>query len=609
MYLKINILFCFLLFAVTSLTQNSAPPVYEINADTSVKKIPDNYWEMLVDTNGNRTIEDVRSSEVSAKFHDNNTTQTGVGFSGNKTYWQRLKLKNNTGNEIKLVFSNMPWVDRYDLFIIRPSGKTEQLVSGAFVPMSKRDGYKDKGAIPVTLSPLEEITLYKRLYFDKTIGINELAIGFSSNDSFIREFYIDWKWYKGDVRQWFMAGILIFGFFINFFFFLINKDKVYLYMALLLLFEGIWYITLANEILIPEALTFWHYFVILSTGPIFWILVTQFVRQFLKTGHYYPYWDKTILVLLILYTIESLSQIFLINDFISKSNQWIFALTDSILFFLLMFSLLVSFLFFKKEKDKLTNLSVIAAVPAFLLWSIAYNFRNVFMNLASIYQWGTPSVLQWYIEYSRFIEMFCVGWFALLFTWIMLQKYALLRKQLAFQALERAREKNEIMKQQKELLEIQVEERTLELKKSLQELKSTQSQLIQSEKMASLGELTAGIAHEIQNPLNFVNNFSEVNRELMVELKEEIEKGDKVEALALVNELSGNEEKIHHHGKRADAIVKGMLQHSRTSAGQKEPSDLNVLCDEYLRLAYHGLKAKDKSFNADFKLDADPDLP
>jgi signal transduction histidine kinase len=147
------------------------------------------------------------------------------------------------------------------------------------------------------------------------------------------------------------------------------------------------------------------------------------------------------------------------------------------------------------------------------------------------------------------------------------------------------------------------------LKNTLENLKSTQAQLIQSEKMASLGELTAGIAHEIQNPLNFVNNFAEVNRELIVELKEEIEKGDKVEALARVNDLSGNEEKIHHHGKRADAIVKGMLQHSRASAGQKEPTDLNALCDEYLRLAYHGLKAKDNSFNADFKLEADPDLP
>ncbi|HKI47097.1 MAG TPA: ATP-binding protein [Balneolales bacterium] len=149
------------------------------------------------------------------------------------------------------------------------------------------------------------------------------------------------------------------------------------------------------------------------------------------------------------------------------------------------------------------------------------------------------------------------------------------------------------------------------LKNTLDDLKSTQAQLIQSEKMASLGELTAGIAHEIQNPLNFVNNFSEVNRELIDELQEERDKKDrdiKIED-EILSDIKVNEEKIHHHGKRADAIVKGMLQHSRGSSGQKEPTDLNALADEYLRLSYHGLRARDKSFTADFKLDADSNLP
>ena len=143
------------------------------------------------------------------------------------------------------------------------------------------------------------------------------------------------------------------------------------------------------------------------------------------------------------------------------------------------------------------------------------------------------------------------------------------------------------------------------LEKTLSDLRFTQTQLIQSEKMASLGELTAGIAHEIQNPLNFVNNFSEVNIELIGEMKTEIENGNLEEVKAIANDIESNEEKINQHGKRADAIVKGMLQHSRSSSGAKEPTNINALADEYLRLAFHGLRAKDKSFNATMNTDFD----
>ena len=150
-----------------------------------------------------------------------------------------------------------------------------------------------------------------------------------------------------------------------------------------------------------------------------------------------------------------------------------------------------------------------------------------------------------------------------------------------------------------------LKEKNRVIEQTLTNLKSTQAQLIQSEKMASLGELTAGIAHEIQNPLNFVNNFSEVNTELIDELNQEVDKGNLEEVKAIAKDIKENEQKINHHGKRADAIVKGMLQHSRSSSGIKEPTDINALCDEYLRLSYHGLRAKNKSFNATMKTDFD----
>lgn len=162
--------------------------------------------------------------------------------------------------------------------------------------------------------------------------------------------------------------------------------------------------------------------------------------------------------------------------------------------------------------------------------------------------------------------------------------------------------------QELELKRKAIEETNAALQKSLEELKAAQAQLIQSEKMASLGELTAGIAHEIQNPLNFVNNFSEVSNELIDEMTEQLEKGNTEDAKAIASEVKMSLEKINFHGKRADGIVKSMLQHSRTSTGKKEPTDINALADEYLRLAYHGMRAKDKSFNAAMKTDFDENI-
>jgi len=184
--------------------------------------------------------------------------------------------------------------------------------------------------------------------------------------------------------------------------------------------------------------------------------------------------------------------------------------------------------------------------------------------------------------------------YAILFVFIAITTDRAVRRSIKLRERERSRERE--LKQAKEI------------EKAYTELKATQSQLIQSEKMASLGELTAGIAHEIQNPLNFVNNFSEVNKELIEEMKQEIDKGNLEEAKTLANNIAANEEKIVFHGKRAEGIVKGMLQHSRSSSGKKEPTDINALADEYLRLAYHGLRAKDKTFNASMKTDFDESI-
>jgi signal transduction histidine kinase/ligand-binding sensor domain-containing protein len=222
-----------------------------------------------------------------------------------------------------------------------------------------------------------------------------------------------------------------------------------------------------------------------------------------------------------------------------------------------------------------------------------YTFKVASLGYNGV--WSEPASVSF-----RIAPPWWLSWWAYL---IYLGILALVAKQVHVLQKARTLRKEREKSREKELAQAK------EIEKAYTELKATQSQLIQSEKMASLGELTAGIAHEIQNPLNFVNNFSEVNKELLHELNEEIEKGHYAEVKSITKDVIENQEKINFHGKRAEGIVKGMLLHSRNSEGKKEPTDINALADEYLRLAYHGLRAKDKSFNAHFQTDFDDKLP
>ncbi len=313
--------------------------------------------------------------------------------------------------------------------------------------------------------------------------------------------------------------------------------------------------------------------------------VIQATRKILETSVRLPEWDKVL------------------------SKVWI----GSILYFLL--ALIPALDFIGDWYGEIIYLILLVTVyllrdynPA-RMFSIALLPYAGISVLVAIVRFVAPSFYETYDGYFGTAEGFSVLWL------IGFGTYALIQNNKERKQRRKEEEQVRAAEIRKAELEHLVVARTTELtaqkeelEKTLAELKSAQTQLVHSEKMASLGELTAGIAHEIQNPLNFVNNFSELSLELAQELKEEIEKPemDTAQVLDLARDLAQNQEKINHHGKRAANIVTAMLQHSRTSTGKKEPTDLNVLADEYLRLAYHGLRAKDKNFNAGMVTDLDP---
>jgi len=285
-------------------------------------------------------------------------------------------------------------------------------------------------------------------------------------------------------------------------------------------------------------------------------------------------------------------------------------------FFLYSWSPIIAFFFFELVYIEILRVLIIAVrnkIPGAWILFAAF-FSEILMGVFYLCELGSGNFQTAYLVGAIILVIIPVALSFFLASEYARTGHSLLARvkeveQLSEKTILQEQEKQRLLASQNETLEQQVTERTAELNQSLSHLKATQTQLIQSEKMASLGELTAGIAHEIQNPLNFVNNFSDVNTELLVELREEIEKGDLEEVKTIALDIFENEKKISHHGKRADSIVKGMLEHSRSRSGQKEPTDLNAMADEFMRLSYHGLRAKDKSFNADLITHFDPDLP
>jgi len=575
------------------------PPTFQISTDTaSYMVVPDQYWQMLEDPTGKLTINQVSSPAFDTKFHVNTTATKGYNYAITD-YWFRYTFKNTLTRPVKLAIDVA--VYRAQLYTRNANGSWKTQITGPSVPKAKRAGLKRALFFLQTIQPGEEIVFYEKEHNAFWLSKPQVMIrhiGFA--DAVIRENYINNEklLVKLSINS-IILGILSIAGLINLLFFRIVREKVYLYFSLSLFSFGIWTFMAVGWLLDDEHFSLHRTIQYLSIA-FFFFFVMHFVRKYLSTASYTPRWDKFLIVASWIGLAAWMESLFLPPSLSYQTFQLTEIISTSIIYTYCPIILITVFCFIRINKA--ARPGIYALLPALLWMGPLYCYIILIQAFNQQTKQPHAAILAGFQEWNTTALTICLIWMVIGFSWILFERYQNLQQSLVQASLDREIERNQLIASQNEVLEERVAQRTAELV-------STQQQLIQSEKLASLGELTAGIAHEIQNPLNFVNNFSEVSVELAAELKEEMNIGNKEEAFALTDAISDNLQKIIHHGKRADAIVKNMLQHSRNNTADKDLTDLNALAEEYLRLAYHGLRAKDKTFNSDLSVVLDPNLP
>ncbi|MEQ1798616.1 MAG: ATP-binding protein [Lacibacter sp.] len=614
---KITTGILFILFSSIYIHAQVGPPlVCEITSDSVMnQEIDTAHRQVLEDKEGRWTIDEVNRPPLAGKFQYSGIIQPHPNKIIN-AYWFRYRLKNKMENEWTFLLSGQN--ETADFYLLRQDGKWQHLVSGFFSEWEKKDGFKAANYVQINIKANEVITVYQRIgnsSFSRNSGLG-FNIAFSNTNRMLKEVYADtvdkkiFMFPLDDLQGAFFIGFLFFAAFFNSFFYAVSRERMFLYFTLFVLLSAIHrFQPVLYNLLAWGYKDLRHYRTITQFSWAFsFIFLFLFFRQAFKVPVHYRKWDKVLIGIFSIYGLITLARVlagaFLLSSY-EKPLYTLFMLIEVTC----MEALFITLLLYIPRKDQITRQVLLGGMPIIFLWSVVTLFSSNSL-LASFNI--LPNIKNLLDNNIDLMQLVCIVWFILFFSWFLFMRFNMLKRESAQKSLDNERlakekeiERNELISKQNAELEKKVEERTLELKHSLQDLKLSQAQLIQSEKMASLGELTAGIAHEIQNPLNFVNNFSEVNKELLMELKDEMKKGNLDEVNAIADDVISNEEKINHHGKRADAIVKGMLQHSRSSSGVKEPTNINSLADEYLRLAYHGLRAKDKTFNATLKTDFD----
>ena len=604
------------LLPLLSFAQTSVPQTFVITADTAAEiKIERKYLRIWDDSIGTTEFKKVSNPTISNRFKEFDTTRT-FDFSI-KTFWYKLKLKNSLNKKVEIGLPANAMEN--DIYFCDSTLQWQHLKTGGGYHKSTRDGYQLLNVATLTLDANQEIDIFIKQHNELRFQPSENLMLFFMDAALQKKYTVKQKLSPTSdfekIINAFLMGMILITCMINLSFYRAIKEKEYLYFSLFLIFLG-----LNNLVGIFPDLIFGFFnskilFLNYFTISLWFFFLMRFIQYFFKTKEYLPKWNKFLTfynyLLLLVWAILFSLEIIIISTF------WFDRLGDSVagLLFIFMDALFITILLTLFNKKVKVNIRILATLPLMFLFGPLYSVQYIYQLADKYFKVKIPAFVQWVNEWGSLLTLIGILWVILFFSWLLFKRYKSIQEKLLQEVIDRESmekekeaEKNLLISQQNEQLEIQVAQRTKELQTSIEDLKATQSQLIQSEKMASLGELTAGIAHEIQNPLNFVNNFSEVNAELIVEMKEELTKGNIEEAINIAKDIADNEQKIIFHGKRADGIVKGMLQHSRSSTAIKEPTDINKLADEYLRLAYHGLRAKDKSFNATMKTDFDESI-
>ncbi|MCB0659043.1 MAG: hypothetical protein KDC57_23025 [Saprospiraceae bacterium] len=563
-------------------------PVFQWDDDQLEMELPDPEW-LIEEGTQSLSVQDLQSGNL--KDSKIVTGANPMNVTHNQPYWYKILLRSPVGNRLEKLSVNqiggngafIPTVKEVRAYFLLDGIQVDQGLSGIGIGNSRRD--------------------VKHLFYPSLIDFDipkdttlTIWLKVISEQDFKGRFTTRWLSHRMDPTSRIMPnqinqmikGSLIFMLLIGLFLWFWFREKVYTWFILFVIVNliAVFLWSDANALIdyfFPERPIFFN--LIMGWGDMAKFLVTiLFARVFIDTKRHFPKVDKILVVS---------TTIFFTLGFIMTSTYSVQVHRGIVVpVWIALVSIVVIFGYFIFSGNKLARFYSIAAITPFLgiLWVVL----STALGLDSIKQFG-----------GIFIGLGPV----LALGLAMVYRFKIVNED----KLKAEHATKKLLTEQNAELERQVDKRTSELSKSLDDLKSTQAQLIQSEKMASLGELTAGIAHEIQNPLNFVNNFSEVNTELLEELlgerTKEKEERDAQTENELLRDIHENELKINHHGKRAEAIVKSMLLHSRTSTGEKELTDINALCDEYLKLAYHSFRANDISFNADLKTNFNPDLP